>query len=256
MRALTAFFAGAGTVVIVVAAGLGGGLLIADTMNPKTPAQQATKLERRTTPAPSPSLSPHLAAAPAAATPAVKDAPAQPAQDAAKEQSSATTATNAAATKPDASEPSPAPSPSSQPWQHDAHDKSGAFDAAFARARDADLRRQTRRHQRWVERHRMQREPEANPRDVEQAWRDDAGARNDRDDSGVHGFRADSGPHGNRDDSGARGYRDDRSARGYTDESNGRAYQGGHAYQDGNGRGDAAEPVELELPRIRLFDGF
>jgi hypothetical protein len=247
MRTSIAYFAGAGTVVIAIAAGLGGGMLIADTMNPKTPSLQATKLERRTastpSPAPSPSPSPSLAATQPAATP-VKDAPAQPGQDGAKAQSSATAATNAPAAKPEASESSAAPSPSSSPAQREAHDKSGAPDAAFAKARDPDLktadadtkhsaeRRQTRRHQQWVERRGMQRQSEPSPRDVEQAWRDDGGARNYRDNSG------------------ARAYRDDRAARGYADDSNARAYQ------DGYMRGDVAQPVEMELPRVRLFDGF
>jgi hypothetical protein len=219
MRASTAFFAGVGTVIMMVAAGLGGGLLIADAMNPKS-AQQTTKLERRATPAPSPAPS----AAPTSQPP-----------------SSAAAVTGAPATKPDASEPSPAPSPSEQVTQRDAHDKSSAPDAAFAKARDADLqapdadsrhgaeRRQSRRHQRWVER-RIARQPEQGPGDDEQAWRDDGGGRNDR---------------------------DDRRGRGYADDDgNARAYGDRRIYQDGNRRGDVAEPVELQLPRIRLFDGF
>ena len=248
MRTSIAYFAGAGTVVIAIGAGLGGGVLIADTMNPKAPSPQATKLERRTAsaplPAPSPSASPSLAATQPAATPVVKDAPAQPGQDGAKAQSSAIAATNAPAAKPEATEASAAPSPSSSPAQREAHDKSGAPDAAFAKARDPDLktadadtkhgaeRRQTRRHQQWVERRGMQRQSESSPRDVEQAWRDDGGARSYRDDSGT------------------RAYRDDRGARGYADDGNARAYQ------DGNMRGDVAQPVEMELPRVRLFDGF
>jgi hypothetical protein len=257
MRTSIAYFAGAGTVVIAIAAGLGGGMLIADTMNPKTPSLQATKLERRTastpSPAPSPSPSPLLAATQPAATPVVKDAPAQPGQDGAKAQSAATAATNAPAAKPEAGESSAPPSPSSSPAQREAHDRSGAPDAAFAKARDPDLktadadtkhsaeRRQTRRHQQWVERRGMQRQSEPSPRDVEQAWRDDGGARNYRDDSGARSYR---------DDSSARAYRDDRGARGYADDSNARAYP------DGYMRGDVAQPVEMELPRVRLFDGF
>jgi hypothetical protein len=233
MRASTAFFAGAGTVVTVVAAGLGGGLLIADTMNPK--AQQATKLERRAAPAPSPA--PSSSPSPQA-------------------QSAATTATNVPAAKPDAkpdaSEPAAVPSPSSQPVQRDVQDRSTAPDAAFAKARDAELKtsdadgkrgadkRHTRRHQQWVERPRLQRQPEPDRRDVEQAARDEGDAGNYRDDSAPRGYR---------DDRGARNYRDDRSRRGYADGS-------GRAYQDGRVRGDLAEPVELELPRVRLFDGF
>jgi hypothetical protein len=236
MRALTAFFAGAGTVVIVVAAGLGGGLLIADTMNPKTPAQQASKLERRATPAPSPSSSPQA-------------------------QSSTTIATNAPVAKPEANGPAAAPSPPPQPPARDAHDKPGAPDAAFAKARDVELkpsdadskhgaeRRHSRRHQQSTERPGMQRQPEPDPRDLEQASRDDGDARNARDDGGPRAYRDDNGARGYRDDSSVRSYRDDRK-RGYAEDGSGRVYQ------DGRLHGDVAEPVELELPRIRLFDGF
>ena len=274
MRTSTAFFAGAGTVIMVVAGGLGGGLMIANTMNPKAPAAQ-TKLERRAAePSPSPSPSPGAAQA------AVKDVPALAGQDGAKDgvkiqassqssaqaktQSSAATATNV----PAASEPGPAPSPSPQATQRDARDKPGAPDAAFAKAREPDLKapdadtrrsaqkRQGRQHQQsvdhqpWVERRRMQRPPEADPRDVEQASRDDGEVRGTRDDNGVRSsYRDDYGVRSYSDDSGVRGYRAENRARVYPDDNPRR-------YRDGSGRDYAAEPVELELPRIRLFDGF
>jgi hypothetical protein len=239
---------------MVVAGGLGGGLMIANTMNPKAPAAQTTKLERRASePSPSPSPSPNSGAAQAAMTAAGKDVPAQAGQDGAKiqaptqssAQSKTPSATATATNVPAASEPGPAPSPSSaQAMQHDAHDKPGTPDAAFAKARAADLRtpdadtrrnaqkRQTRNHQQWAERRRMQRQPEADPRDAEQALRDDGDVRSYSDQSG------------------ARGYRAENRARVYPDDGNARRYQ------DGSGRDYAAEPVELELPRIRLFDGF
>ena len=255
MRTSTAFFAGAGTVIMVVAGGLGGGLMIANTMNPKAPAAQTSKLERRASePSPSPSPSPRSGAAQAAVTPAVKDVPAQPTQDSARIQASAPSKPqSSAATATNASEPGPAPSPSSsQATQRDAHDKPGAPDAAFAKAREADLKtvdadakrsvqkRHSRQHQQWVERRRMQRQPEADPRDVEQAARDDD-ARSYRDDDNARSSI---------DDSAARGYRAENRARIYPDDGNGRRYQ------DGSGRDYAAAPVELDLPRIRLFDGF
>ena len=263
MRASTAFFAGAGTVIMVVAGGLGGGLMIANTMNPKAPAAQTTKLERRASePLPSPSPSPNSGAAQAATTAAGKDVPAQAGQDGAKiqastqpsTQSKTPSATARATIVPAASEPGPAPSPSSaQAMQHDAHDKPGTPDAAFANAREADLRtpdadtrrsaqkRQSRNHQQWAERRRMQRQPEADPRDAEQALRDDGDPRGYRDDNGARNYS---------DQSGAPGYRAENRARVYPDDGNPRRYR------DGSGRDDAAEPVELELPRIRLFDGF
>ena len=235
--------------VIVVAAGLGGGLMIANTMNTKTPAVQATKLERRAaepSQAPSPSPSPHPGTTQAAMTPAIKGTSAQAGQGA-KAQSSAATATNA----PAAGEPSPAPS---QAAPGEAHEKSGTTDAAFAKAGDADLktpeadnkrsaeRRHSRHHRQWAERRRMQYQPAAAPPDMEQASRD----------GDVRSYRDDSNPRTDPDDGAARIYRDASRARGYPDEGSFRRDQDGSARD----RDYAAEPVELALPRIRLFDGF
>ena len=47
MRASTAYFAGAGTVVAAIVGGIGGGLLFADMVSPKTPKQELTRLEQR-----------------------------------------------------------------------------------------------------------------------------------------------------------------------------------------------------------------
>ena len=55
MRAATAFFAGAGTVVVAIGAGLGGGLLLGDIMSPqqpKHPSSEVTRLEQRSSPQP------------------------------------------------------------------------------------------------------------------------------------------------------------------------------------------------------------
>ena len=84
MRASTAYFAGAGTVVAAIVAGVGGGLVIADMINPK-PAKQGiemTRLERRMSPepipaAPGPSEPVQYLAAPQPSAPAVAAAPAQ-----------------------------------------------------------------------------------------------------------------------------------------------------------------------------------
>src|ERR1700687_3306419 len=50
MRASMAYFAGAGTVIAAIVGGVGGGLLIADMISPKSPKQELTLLERRTPP--------------------------------------------------------------------------------------------------------------------------------------------------------------------------------------------------------------
>jgi flagellar biosynthesis GTPase FlhF len=49
MRVSTAYFAGAGTVIAAIVAGVGGGLVIADVISPKSPKQgtELSRLERR-----------------------------------------------------------------------------------------------------------------------------------------------------------------------------------------------------------------
>jgi hypothetical protein len=216
MRMSTAYFAGAGTVVVAVALGLGGGFLIAEMMNPTTPSRESTKLEHRSSDAP-PQSAPnsYLAATqgaattpvlvqPAAASPADKtadqstDKPAQQPQSTADNKSQPQPATGGT---PQPASAQPAVAPSSQP----AHQQANAPEAAFAKASDADLksndkstdtkardadgrqaereRRRAERHQRWVqrhqewtERHRNQRR-EPDMRDVEQAVRDDSMTR-------------------------------------------------------------------------------
>jgi hypothetical protein len=53
MRSATAYFAGAGTVIAAITAGLGGGLLISNIVSPQQPKQgssEVTRLERRMSP--------------------------------------------------------------------------------------------------------------------------------------------------------------------------------------------------------------
>jgi hypothetical protein len=84
MRTSMAYFAGAGTVVAAVVAGLGGGLMVANIISPHTPrhATEMSKLEQRMSAAPIPAsnapsdLAPYLAATQAAATKPVVVAPA------------------------------------------------------------------------------------------------------------------------------------------------------------------------------------
>ena len=84
MRTTTAFFAGAGTIAVALAVGLGGGLLISNIVSPHAPKQGAelSKVERRTTDP-------------------------VPAANAAFESSSYIEATQAAATKPVTVSPAP-----------------------------------------------------------------------------------------------------------------------------------------------------
>ena len=50
MRSAMAYFAGAGTVIVAIGAGLGGGMLISSIVSPQQPKQgssELTRLERR-----------------------------------------------------------------------------------------------------------------------------------------------------------------------------------------------------------------
>src|ERR1700737_56039 len=83
MRASMAYFAGAGTVVMAIVAGLSGGLLMADIISPKSPKQgtEMTRLERRMSPepiqaAPGPSEPVQYLAAPQLSAPGAAVAPA------------------------------------------------------------------------------------------------------------------------------------------------------------------------------------
>ena len=110
MRTSTAYFAGAGTVVVALAAGLGGGLLMGNIVSPQSAPQEVTKLEQRMAsqrsqaapPAepvqPAPSAGPIVAANPPSPSPT----PPQP---------------NAQAALPPKSEPAnvPAPQPKIEP---------------------------------------------------------------------------------------------------------------------------------------------
>src|SRR5215212_3710317 len=84
MRSSMAYFAGAGTVVVAIAAGLGGGVLISGIVSPNQPKQggsELTRLERRTSPEPIQTMNgssqpvPYLAESQVSA--AVAEAPAQ-----------------------------------------------------------------------------------------------------------------------------------------------------------------------------------
>ena len=223
MRTSTAFFAGVGTVFVAIAAGLGGGLTIANLMSPQAP--QYGKVDRRaSSDAPStrdPMVPvPYLAATKESANAAVvvspaAQKPAQPQQNEAANPSPPSAATpssnvqaNVAATgnqpaktpevvKPSdatqadasrASESAPAkPAASVQPVA--AHEQASSPDDAYAKARDADLRRDAdqkraerrkaeRRQQQWAERRRQQQSREQDDlRSVEQAVREDSEAR-------------------------------------------------------------------------------
>ena len=214
MRMSTAYFAGAGTVAMAIALGLGGGFLIAEMMNPRTP--QVAKVERKSPDAPpakSAAPNSYLAATqgaattpvvvqPSAATSADNKTPEQPQPAADKADNKPSPADgNPQSTADNKPQPQPSPSPvtaaaappaASEASPPAAHQRANAPEAANAKASDADVksdgksrdsdsrraereRRRAERHQHWVERRRNQHQPDI--RDVEQAVREDSAQR-------------------------------------------------------------------------------
>jgi outer membrane biosynthesis protein TonB len=181
MRTTTAFFAGAGTIAVALAAGLGGGLLISNIVSPHAPKQGAelSKVERRATdPIPASNAasesSPYIEATQAAATKpvTVSPAPQAPSQETQQrqaqpqqaqppqpqpqtQQANATPAPvpQAAAQPADrqparnanSTAPVSNPQPAATSTQAVAREPSATPDNAFARARDVDVKRELRR---------------------------------------------------------------------------------------------------------------
>jgi len=212
-----AYLAGAGTVVIAITAGLGGGLLIAEIMSPHAPKQEMSKLERRASPEPSASTRdplvpvPYLAATQAASNGPVVVSPASrnaqpalveannsspPAAQPAAQTSDVTASNDQAAKSPDASKPesskleasklseAPASKPSSPAVQPAAlREQVTLPDDAYAKARDTDMkhaeRRKSERRQQWADRRRTQQSREQELRDVEERVRAETEPRDD-----------------------------------------------------------------------------
>jgi hypothetical protein len=170
MRASTAYFAGAGTVIAAIVAGVGGGLVIADMISPKSSKQGAemTRLERRMSAepiqaAPGPSEPVQYLATPqlSAAVAPVAAAPAQ-AQAQAEAGNSGSTRAQPAIAQPAVSDAQAATSVA-QPA------------ARAAEAKRAMERRRAERRQQWAEKRRQRQQQE--PRAVEQTVREDTEPR-------------------------------------------------------------------------------
>jgi hypothetical protein len=201
MRTSMAYFAGVGTVVVAIAAGLGGGLLFANIVSPHSPKAEMTKLERRMSPEPIPAANapaepvPYLAATqPPSAGPAVAAAPmqaeqTQPQTEAANRAPAAAqpaeqTAANQPTAKPqDLPKQQDIPKQFSAPAEQSATREPAAIpEEAFAKAREADVKRTTekrkadRRHQ-WVDRRQLQRREDQELQQVERKVREDTEPR-------------------------------------------------------------------------------
>jgi type IV secretory pathway VirB10-like protein len=202
MRVATAFFAGVGTVVVAIGAGLGGGLLLGDIMSPQQPKHQSsevTRLEQRSSPQPITAMNgasqpvPYMAAPQVAATvgetsaqpqqPQQQTQPqqAQPQQKSQQQQPQQTqqhqlqqaqpqqASTQSAEPKPQPERNAPAPSAARV-----------ASDDSFAKARDADVerdgraedRRKADRRQQWVDKRKGRRRGDNDLGDVEASVRE------------------------------------------------------------------------------------
>ncbi|HKS18379.1 MAG TPA: hypothetical protein VJS63_04125 [Bradyrhizobium sp.] len=227
MRSSTAYFAGAGTVIVAIAAGLGGGLVISSIVSPhqeKYGSVELTRLERRKSPEPIPAATsaqlepvPYLAPPQVSAAVADNPPPSQPQpvsqqpQQAAQQPPPVQQQTSAPQPATQAAAAPIAPPPAAQP----------APEESFAKARDADAkpdmrraeeRRRAERRQQWTERRKLRPRDGDDLREVERAVREDTEPR----------------------------------AR----ESFARERESFPRERESL----TAEPVRMELPRIRLFD--
>lgn len=226
MRASTAYFAGVGTVVVAIAVGMGGGLLMADIMNPHATGEvsrleqrQARSQQAEQTPQPSQSnvaangpqtSAGYLAATQATTTTPVVVSPAPTPQ-------SRNDANNASPPKPRPAAPAEAKAEKTQKTERTAssdatskpaelstpaRDQGSSPANAYAKAQDADVKRSAdekrkadradRRQQRAA---RRQQQREQEQRDVEAQVREDTEPQRNiivrRDDSGRNDFRHD-----------------------------------------------------------------
>lgn len=202
MRAVTAFFAGAGTVGVAITAGLGGGLLLGDIMSPQQPKHQSsevTRLEQRMSPQPIPASTgtsepvPYMAPNQVANTTAEPSQQAQPPAAQPPQPPSAQQAQSPqgrqAATPPAESKPqeqnAPAPATAVVAPPKPGNEPRAAPEDAYARARDADLRRDERRvedrrkseRRKWSDKRKWRQRGDDDLREVEAAVREDTERR-------------------------------------------------------------------------------
>jgi hypothetical protein len=161
MRTSTAYFAGIGTVVFAVAAGLGGGYLAANVVSPHEPkyGTETSRLERRMASQPIPATTapsepvPYIAAT-TVANPATAPAQAEP------QTPSAPAEEKTASNNPAPVQTAPSAPPAAKPAEQ-ASEKTTPPQEAFAKARDADMKRaaveqrRAERRQRWADKRRF-----------------------------------------------------------------------------------------------------
>ncbi|MDE2377762.1 hypothetical protein [Bradyrhizobium sp.] len=196
MRAVTAYFVGAGTIVAAIAIGLGGGLVAGNIMNPTSPKQgpDLGRWERSGQPAMAAAMQPServpyvagtqaMVAALGAPAPAETDNVAAQTAAAPAPQPTAAAEEKPAATKSADARPSAA-AKLAQP--QGVAGSATAPENAYAKASDADVKRaaaeqrRAERHRRWAERRRQEMREPREARDRTD-WNDVA--RNVREDS-------------------------------------------------------------------------
>jgi hypothetical protein len=175
MRTSTAYFAGVGTVIVAIAAGLGGGVILANVMNPN-PHQQTSRLEQ------------HLSAQPLAASNRPDEKEQQQSQAPVPYVTATLAASNTSTTaQPDqvqartvaAAPPSLAAIPAPQPVPF----AQTTIDDATVKTRDADSKRQADqrkidRQRQWADRrNRDQQQRKQDLRDAQARMQDDDGPR-------------------------------------------------------------------------------
>jgi len=191
MRASMAYFAGAGTVIAAIVVGVGGGLLIADMISPKSPKQELTLLERRTPPAPIQAVAGASEPVPYLAAPQ----PSAPASAAARAPIQANTPADNSASTPappvDAAAGSKAAVSAAQPAtattqaaarEQTATPQTASSEEALAKPRDSDVKRTTEkrrfeRRQQWTEKRRYQPRQDQELREVEDRVREETEPR-------------------------------------------------------------------------------
>lgn len=198
MRASTAYFVGAGTIIAAIAIGLGGGIVAGNIMYPVAPKQgpDTGKVAQRTeAPAPSERVN-YLTGSQAFGAMMAAPAQAEPKPEAAKPDTQATRA-NAEPPPPQPSQAAAVEPPKSSPQaakpaeQQASTEPSPSPNNAYARARDSDVkraaseRRRAERRERWAERRHYEfREP----RGMRDRTDWDDVARNIREDSDARDF--------------------------------------------------------------------
>jgi hypothetical protein len=194
MRASMAYFAGAGTVLAAIVGGVGGGLLIADIVSPKTPKQELSRLERHvaqqpipaaTTPSePVPYLSAPQPSAPGTTVAAAQEQPQPQTQTAATAPPAQPADASQAkqAESPAKQAEAPAPKPAAPVAQPVVHELNAVPDDALAKARGGEVRRaeanrKFERRQQWTDRRRYKQRQQQELIAVEEKVREDTEPR-------------------------------------------------------------------------------